>query len=134
MNSTTRPASACTALAFTLTVHVYSEDSVDSIMFASHTLQAFIMNSDEGREARRRRERSRERRAAESSEQREARLARLRERRAAECSEQREVRLDKGSQASKNAGESVILLKLLNTVSMAPSNIQLDMPSSKWIT
>ena len=88
------------------------------------------MNSDEGKEPRQRRECSRERHAAESSEQREARLARLRERRAAESSEQGEVRLDKGSQASQNAGESVVLLKLLNTISMAP-NIQLDMPSSK---
>ena len=73
--------------------------------------EAFIMNSDERREARRR-ERSRERRAAESSER-------------------GEVQLDKGSQASQNAGESVVLLKLLNTISMAPSNIQLNMRSSK---
>ena len=53
------------------------------------------MNSDERREARlrRRRECSRESRAAESSEQRETRLARLRHRRAAETSEQRDVRL-----------------------------------------
>ena len=36
-----------------------------------------------------------------------------------------EVRLDEGSQASQNAGESVLLLKLLNMISMAPSNIQL---------
>ena len=69
--------------------------------------QAFIMNSDEARLRRRR-----ERRAAESSEERETRLAkrrvadraryavnsdrrteRRRERRAAECSEQRETRL-----------------------------------------
>ena len=83
-------------------------------MFVSHTLQAFIMNSNEGREAIlcRRREHSRERRAAESSEKREARL-------------------DNGSQALQNAGESVVLLKLLNTISMVPSNLQLDMPSSK---
>ena len=72
--------------------------------------QAFIMNSDERREARLRRKR--ERRAAESSEERETRLARRRvadraryavnsdgrterrrERRAAESSEQRETRL-----------------------------------------
>ena len=72
--------------------------------------QAFIMNSDERREARLRRRR--ERRAAESSEERETRLAkrrvadraryaansdgrteRRRERRAAESSEQRETRL-----------------------------------------
>ena len=46
------------------------------------------MNSDEGKEPRRRRERSRERYAAESSEQRETRLTRLRERRAAESSEE----------------------------------------------
>ena len=45
------------------------------------------MNSDEGKEPRRRRECSRERHAAESSEQREARLAKLRERCAAESSE-----------------------------------------------
>ena len=36
-----------------------------------------------------------------------------------------------GSQASQNDQESVVLLKLLNTISMAPSNIQLDMLSSK---
>ena len=72
--------------------------------------QAFIMNSDERREARLRRRR--ERRATESSEERETRLAkrrvadraryaansdgrteRRRERRAAESSEQRETRL-----------------------------------------
>ena len=72
--------------------------------------QAFIMNSDERREARLRRRR--ERRAAESSEERETRLAKRRvadraryaansdgrtecrrERRAAESSEQRETRL-----------------------------------------
>ena len=45
------------------------------------------MNSNEGKEPRRRRECFRERHAAESSEQREARLARVRERRAAESSE-----------------------------------------------
>ena len=69
--------------------------------------QAFIMNSDERREARLRRRR--ERRAAESSEERETRLAKRRvadslraryaansdgrtERRTAESSEQRETR------------------------------------------
>ena len=58
--------------------------AVDSIVCQ---LQAFIMNSNEGKEPRQRRERSRERHVAESSEQREARLARVRERRAAESSE-----------------------------------------------
>ena len=76
---------------YQLRLHLFSFFSVDSVMFVSHTLQAFIMNSDEGREARlcRRRERSRERRTAESSEE-------------------RKVRLDKGSQASFNTGESVM--------------------------
>ena len=54
-------------------------------MFVSCKL--FIMNSDEGKEPRRGGERSRERHAAESSEQNEAQLARLRERRAAESCE-----------------------------------------------
>ena len=36
-----------------------------------------------------------------------------------------------GSQASQNDRESVVLLKLLNTISVAPSNVQLDMLSSK---
>ena len=36
-----------------------------------------------------------------------------------------------GSQASQNDRESIVLLKLLNTISVAPSNIQLDMLSSK---
>ena len=36
-----------------------------------------------------------------------------------------------GSQASQNDQEGVVLLKLLNMVSVAPSNIQLDMLSSK---
>ena len=58
--------------------------AVDSIVCQ---LQAFIMISDEGKEPRRRRECSREHDDAESSEQREARLARLQERRAAESSE-----------------------------------------------
>ena len=36
-----------------------------------------------------------------------------------------------GSQASQNDRESVVLLKLPNTISVAPSNIQLYMLSSK---
>ena len=36
-----------------------------------------------------------------------------------------------GSQASQNDQEGIVLLKLLNTISVAPSNIQLDMLSSK---
>ena len=59
------------------------------------------------------------------------RLARLWKGRAAQSSELGEVRLDKGSQASQKAGESVVLLKLLNTTSVAPSNILVDMLSSK---
>ena len=51
------------------------------------SVASFHHEFDEGKEPRRRRERSRERHAAESSEQREARLTRLRERRAAESSE-----------------------------------------------
>ena len=35
------------------------------------------------------------------------------------------------SQASQNDRESVVLLKLLNTISVVPSNIQLYMLSSK---
>ena len=38
-----------------------------------------------------------------------------------------------GSQASQNDRESVMLLKLLNTISVAPNNIQLDMLSSKCL-
>ena len=38
-----------------------------------------------------------------------------------------------GSQASQNDRESAMLLKLLNTISVAPSNIQLDMLSSKCL-
>ena len=34
-----------------------------------------------------------------------------------------------GGQALQNDRESVVLLKLLNTISVAPSNIQLDMLS-----
>ena len=36
-----------------------------------------------------------------------------------------------GSQASQNSQENIVLLKLLTTISMALSNIQLDMLSSK---
>ena len=36
---------------------------------------------------------------------------------------------DKRSQASQNDRESIVLLKLLNTISVALSNIQLDIPS-----
>ena len=39
-----------------------------------------------------------------------------------------------GSQASQNDRESVVLLKLLNTISVAPSNIQLVMLSSIILT
>ena len=38
-----------------------------------------------------------------------------------------------GSQASQNDRESVMLLKLLNTISVAQSNIQLDMLSRKCL-
>ena len=71
--------------------------------------QAFVMN-DERKEARlrRRRERSRERHAAETSEHREARLARFRDHRTAESSEQREARcqvVDRARRTSRSTSQ-----------------------------